>query len=219
MSLKIGDIAPNFTAKTTKGNIDFHDWIGDRWCMLFSHPKDFTPVCTTELGEMARLKPEFVKRNCAIIGLGVDPVGQHVKWAKDIEEITGYAPNYPLVGDNDLEISKLYGMLPAEAGERADMRSAADNATVRSVFVIAPDKTIRLIIAYPMTCGRNFEEILRALDGLQLGETHRLATPVNWKPGDDVIIPPSISDDEAKEAYPNGWRAPKPYIRYVEQPS
>lgn len=219
MSLKIGDTAPNFTAHTTKGNINFHDWIGDRWCMLFSHPKDFTPVCTTELGEMARLKPEFTKRNCAIIGLGVDPVGQHVKWAKDIEEITGYAPNYPLVGDNDLEVSKLYGMLPAEAGQNATMRSASDNATVRSVFVIAPDKTIRLIIAYPMTCGRNFEEILRALDGLQLGETHRLATPVNWRPGDDVIIPPSISDDEAKAAYPNGWRAPKPYIRYVEQPT
>jgi thioredoxin-dependent peroxiredoxin len=218
MSLSIGDIAPDFEADTTQGRIRFHDWIGDSWAVLFSHPKDFTPVCTTELGYMARLKPEFDKRNTKIIGLSVDAVGDHGRWANDIKETQGFAPNYPIIGDSDLKIAKLYGMLPASASGDASKRTPADNQTVRSVFVIGPDKKIKLLLVYPMTTGRNFDEVLRVLDSLQLTAKHRVATPVNWKPGDDVIIAGSVSDDEAKKIYPQGWKAPRPYIRIVPQP-
>ena len=218
MSLKINDTAPNFTAKTTQGTINFHDWIGDKWAILFSHPKDFTPVCTTELGYMAKLKPEFDKRNVKLIGLSVDPVSSHSKWADDIKETQGTAPNYPMIGDTDLSISKLYGMLPADAGSTSDGRTAMDNMTVRTVYVIGPDKKIKLMISYPMTTGRNFDEVLRVIDSLQLTAKHRVATPVNWKQGDDVIIAGSVSNDEAKTIYPNGWKEPKPYIRIVPQP-
>src|SRR6266581_3631497 len=217
MSLRIGDEAPNFTAETTEGKIDFHQWIGDGWAILFSHPKDFTPVCTTELGYMAKLKPEFAKRNCKVIGLSVDPVTDHEKWAKDIEETQGTAPNYPIIGDSNLEIAKLYEMLPAEAEASGD-RTPADNQTVRNVVVIGPDKKIKMILAYPMSTGRNFDEVLRVIDSLQLTAKHRVATPVNWKQGEEVIIAGSVSDEEAKRRYPQGWKAPKPYLRIVPQP-
>jgi alkyl hydroperoxide reductase subunit AhpC len=218
MSLRINDSAPDFTAETTEGNIRFHDWIGDGWAILFSHPKDFTPVCTTELGYMAGLQPEFEKRNCKIIGLSVDPVASHGKWEKDIEETQGHKVNYPMVGDPELKIAKLYDMLPAAAGESCDGRTPADNATVRTVFVIGPDKKIKLMLSYPMTTGRNFDEVLRVLDSIQLTTKHKIATPVNWKPGEDVIIAASVSDEEAKRIYPKGWKAPKPYLRVVPQP-
>ena len=218
MSLSIGDIAPDFEADTTQGHIKFHEWIGDSWAVLFSHPKDFTPVCTTELGYMARLQPEFDKRNVKIIGLSVDPVDNHARWAKDIEETQGFLPSYPMIGDTDLKIAKLYGMLPASTSGVAGERTAADNMTVRTVFVIGPDKKIKLMIVYPMTTGRNFDEILRVIDSMQLTAKHRVATPVNWKQGDDVIIAGSVSDDEAKTIYPSGWKAPKPYLRIVPQP-
>ncbi len=218
MSLQISQIAPDFEADTTQGKIRFHDWIGDSWAVLFSHPKDFTPVCTTELGYMAKLKPEFDKRNVKIIGLSVDPVTNHAKWAIDIKETQGFEPNYPMIGDTNLAISKLYGMLPADAGESCDGRTAMDNQTVRNVFVIGPDKKIKLIIAYPMTTGRNFDEVLRVIDSMQLTAKHKVATPVNWKPGEDVIIAGSVSDDDARKAYPGGWKAPRPYIRIVPQP-
>ncbi len=218
MTLQIGQTVPDFQAETTEGTINFHEWIGDSWAVLFSHPKDFTPVCSTELGYMAKLKPEFDKRNCKILGISVDPVEDHEKWSKDIEEITGYAPNYPLIGDSDLTVAKLYGMLPADAGDSSEGRTAADNQTVRNVFVIGPDKKVKLIFAYPMSTGRNFDEILRVLDSIQLTAAHQVATPVNWKNGEDVIIVPAVSDEAAKEKYPDGWRAPKPYIRYVPQP-
>jgi len=219
MSLRIGQTAPDFTAETTEGEITFHDWIGESWCVLFSHPKDFTPVCTTELGEMARLKPEFEKRNCKIVGLSVDPVENHLVWSRDIEETTGVAPNYPMIGDVTLSVAKLYGMLPAETAGAAQGRTAADNATVRSVFIIGPDKQIKLILTYPMSTGRNFNEILRVLDSLQLTARHKVATPVNWTQGEDVIIVPAVSDEDAKKAFPDGWRAPKPYMRIVPQPA
>ena len=218
MALQIGETVPDFQAETTEGTINFYDWIGDSWVVLFSHPKDFTPVCSTELGYMAKLKPEFDKRNCKILGISVDPVDDHEKWSKDIEEITGYAPNYPLIGDSDLKVAKLYGMLPADSGDSSEGRTAADNQTVRNVFVIGPDKKVKLILAYPMSTGRNFDEILRVLDSIQLTAAHQVATPVNWKDGEDVIIVPAVSDEAAKEKYPDGWRAPKPYIRYVPQP-
>jgi thioredoxin-dependent peroxiredoxin len=218
MALQIGDVAPDFEADTTQGRIKFHDWIGDSWAVLFSHPKDFTPVCTTELGYMAKLKPEFDKRNVKIIGLSVDPVDNHAKWANDIKETQGFAPNYPMIGDTDLSISKLYGMLPAAASGDASKRTPADNQTVRNVFVVGPDKKIKLIIVYPMTTGRNFDEVLRVIDSLQLTAKHKVATPVNWKQGDDVIIAGSVSDDDAKKTYPAGWKSPKPYIRIVPQP-
>ena len=218
MTLKIGDIAPDFQAETTQGAIRFHDWIGDSWCVLFSHPKDFTPVCTTELGYMARIKPEFDRRNVKIIGLSVDPVDSHSKWANDIKETQGFAPNYPLIGDPDLSVSKLYGMLPATASGDPAKRTPADNQTVRNVFVIGPDKKIKLILIYPMTTGRNFDEVLRVIDSLQLTAKHKVATPVNWKRGEDVIIAGSVSDDEAKKTYPQGWKAPRPYIRIVPEP-
>jgi alkyl hydroperoxide reductase subunit AhpC len=218
MSLKIGDVAPDFEAETTEGRIRFHEWIGDSWAVMFSHPKDFTPVCTTELGYMARVKPEFDKRNTKVIGLSVDPVTNHSKWALDIQETQGYSPNYPMIGDPTLAISKLYGMLPATAGDSCDGRTAADNMTVRNVFVVGPDKKIKLILVYPMTTGRNFDEVLRVIDSLQLTAKHRVATPVNWKQGEDVIIAGSVSDDEAKTIYPNGWKAPRPYLRVVPQP-
>src|SRR5881296_57615 len=218
MALRLGDISPNFTAETTEGQIDFHEWLGNSWGVLFSHPKDFTPVCTTELGYMARLKPEFDKRNTKIIGLSVDPVENHKKWANDIKETQGAAPNYPMIGDTDLKISKAWGMLPASLEGTCDGRTAADNQTVRNVFVVGPDKKIKLIIAYPMTTGRNFDEVLRVLDSLQLTAKHKVATPVNWKQGDDVIITGSVSDEEAKKIYPQGWKAPRPYIRIVHQP-
>ncbi|WP_342360701.1 peroxiredoxin [Terrarubrum flagellatum] len=218
MTLQIGDLAPDFTAETTQGTIRFHDWIGDSWCVLFSHPKDFTPVCTTELGYMAKIKPDFDKRNVKIIGLSVDPVDNHGRWARDIEETQGAAPNYPMIGDTDLSISKTWGMLPAAASGDASKRTPMDNQTVRNVFVIGPDKKIKLILVYPMTTGRNFDEVLRVIDSLQLTAKHRVATPVNWKQGDDVIIAGSVSDDDAKKIYPAGWRAPKPYIRIVPQP-
>lgn len=218
MSLQIGQTAPDFTVETTDGEITFHDWIGDSWAVLFSHPKDFTPVCTTELGYMARLKPEFDKRNTKIIGLSVDPVDRHASWAKDIEETQGYAPNYPMIGDTDLTVSKLYNMLPAGAGESSEGRTAVDNATVRTVYIVGPDKKIKLMISYPMSTGRNFDEILRVLDSLQLTAKHQVATPVNWQNGEDVIIVPAVSDEAAKEKYPNGWKAPKPYLRIVPQP-
>ncbi|WP_421724866.1 peroxiredoxin [Bauldia sp.] len=212
----IGDIAPDFTAETTDGPIRFHEWMGDSWCILFSHPKDFTPVCTTELGTMARMLPEFTRRGVKVIGISADSVEHHQQWSGDIAEVMGFAPNYPMIADTDLAVSKLYGMLPAEA-DGSQARTAADNHTVRSVFVIAPDKTIRLMIAYPMSTGRNFNEILRAIDALQMTETHKVATPANWRKGEDVIILPSVSDDAAKAAFPRGWRAPKPYIRFVSQ--
>lgn len=216
MALQLGQVAPDFEADTTMGRIRFHDWIGDSWAVLFSHPKDFTPVCTTELGYMARLMPEFQKRNVKIIGLSVDPVESHKGWSKDIEDVMGAAPNYPMIGDPDLRISKLYGMLPANAGDTSEGRTAADNQTVRNVFVIGPDKLIKLILVYPMSTGRNFDEILRVIDSLQLTAQKRVATPVNWKPGERVIIAPTLPDDEAKKLFPQGWEAKKPYIRYVE---
>jgi alkyl hydroperoxide reductase subunit AhpC len=218
MSIRINSEAPNFTAETTQGKIDFHQWIGDGWAILFSHPKDFTPVCTTELGYMAGLQPEFAKRNTKIIGLSVDPVTNHGKWAADIEETQGHKVNYPMIGDTDLSVAKLYDMLPAEAGASCDGRTAADNATVRTVFVIGPDKKIKLMLAYPMSAGRNFDEVLRVLDSLQLNAKHNVATPVNWKPGDDVIIPTSVTDDQAKQKYPAGFKTLKPYLRTVAQP-
>jgi thioredoxin-dependent peroxiredoxin len=217
-TLRIGSIAPDFEAETTEGRIKFHDWIGDSWAVLFSHPKDFTPVCTTELGYMARIKPEFDKRNVKIIGISVDPVGNHAQWAKDIEETQGAAPNYPLVGDPTLEISKAYGMLPADLIGSSEGRTAMDNMTVRNVFVIGPDKKVKLILVYPMTTGRNFDEVLRVIDSLQLTAKHKVATPVNWKQGEDVIIAGSVSDEDAKKQYPQGWKAPKPYLRIVPQP-
>jgi alkyl hydroperoxide reductase subunit AhpC len=219
MSLRINDTSPNFTAETTQGTIDFHDWIGDGWAVLFSHPKDFTPVCTTELGYMAGLESEFSKRNCKIIGLSVDPVSSHGTWAADIAETQGHAVNYPMIGDPELAIAKLYDMLPADAGDSCDGRTAANNAMVRTVFMIGPDKKIKLMLVYPMTTGRNFDEVLRVLDSMQLTAKHAVATPVNWQPGDDVIIAGSVSDEEAKKKYPEGWRAPKPYIRIVPQPA
>ncbi len=218
MSLRINDEAPNFKAKTTQGDIDFHEWIGDGWAILFSHPKDFTPVCTTELGYMAKLEPEFRKRNCKIIGLSVDPVDNHEKWAKDIEETQGGKVNYPLIGDSDLTVAKLYNMLPASESGTSAGRTAATNATVRSVFIIGPDKKIKLMLTYPMTTGRNFDEILRVLDSMQLTQKYKVATPVNWKNGDDVIIVPAVSDDEAKTMFPAGWKTLKPYLRLVKQP-
>jgi alkyl hydroperoxide reductase subunit AhpC len=218
MALRLGDTAPDFQANTTQGPIRFHEWLGNSWGILFSHPKDFTPVCTTELGYMARLKPEFDKRNVKIVGLSVDPVDQHSKWARDIEETQGTAPNYPMIGDPDLSISKLYDMLPAEASGDVAKRTPADNQTVRNVFVIGPDKKIKLILVYPMTTGRNFDEVLRVVDSMQLTAKHKVATPVNWKHGDDVIIAGSVSNDEAKKTYPQGWKEPKPYIRIVPQP-
>jgi alkyl hydroperoxide reductase subunit AhpC len=218
ITLRIGQTAPDFEADTTQGRIHFHEWLGDSWGILFSHPKDFTPVCTTELGYMAKLKPDFAKRNVKVIGLSVDPVEKHQGWAKDIEETQGVAPNYPMIGDPDLSISKLYDMLSADAGDSCDGRTAADNQTVRNVYVIGPDKKIKLQLAYPMTTGRNFDEILRVIDSLQLTAKHKVATPVNWKHGDDVIIAGSVSDEEAKKMWPNGWKAPKPYIRIVPQP-
>ena len=216
--LRIGAVAPDFEADTTEGRLKFHDWIGDSWAIIFSHPKDFTPVCTTELGYMAKLKPEFDKRNVKVIGLSVDPVTSHSKWAEDIRETQGTAPNYPMIGDTELSISKAYGMLPDEAGSTSEGRTAMDNMTVRTVFVIGPDKKIKLMLSYPMTTGRNFDEVLRVIDSLQLTAKHRVATPVNWKQGDDVIIAGSVSNDEAKTIYPNGWKEPKPYIRIVPQP-
>jgi alkyl hydroperoxide reductase subunit AhpC len=218
MALQINSTAPDFEVQTTQGPIRFHEWIGDSWAVLFSHPKDFTPVCTTELGNLAMLKPEFERRNVKLIGLSVDPVESHKRWSKDIEETQGYAPNYPMIGDPDLTISKLYGMLPAEAGDTSEGRTPADNATVRNVYIIGPDKKIKLMITYPMTTGRNFDEVLRVIDSLQLTAKHKVATPVNWKPGEDVIIAGSVSDDEAKKQYPQGWKAPKPYLRIVPQP-
>ena len=218
MALAIGDTAPDFEAETTEGKITFHEWIGDKWAVLFSHPKDFTPVCTTELGYMAKIKPEFDKRNVKIIGLSVDPVTSHSKWADDIKETQGFAPNYPMIGDPDLKISKAYGMLPASTSGTSDGRTPADNQTVRNVFVIGPDKKLKLIMVYPMTTGRNFDEVLRVIDSLQLTAKHKVATPVNWKHGEDVIIAGSVSDDDAKKTYPQGWKSPKPYIRLVPQP-
>ena len=218
MSLRINSEAPDFTAETTEGTINFHEWIGDGWAILFSHPKDFTPVCTTELGYMAGLKSEFEKRNCKVIGLSIDSVGDHNAWLKDIEETQGHAVNYPLIGDPELAVAKLYDMLPADAGESSEGRTAVDNATARTVFLIGPDKKIKAMLMYPMSSGRNFDEILRILDSNQLTALHQVATPVNWKPGDDVIIVPSVSDEEAKERYPDGWKSPKPYIRIVPQP-
>jgi len=218
MSLQINSIAPDFEAQTTEGPIRFHDWIGDSWVVFFSHPKDFTPVCTTELGNLAKQKLEFDRRGVKLIGLSVDPVDRHKDWAKDIEETQGAAPNYPMIGDTDLKVSKLYGMLPAEAGETSEGRTPADNATVRNVLVIGPDKRIKAVIAYPMTTGRNFDEVLRLIDSLQLTAKHKVATPVNWKQGEDVIIAGSVSDEDAKKIYPQGWKAPKPYIRIVPQP-
>ena len=218
MSLRIGSEAPNFTAETTQGSISFHDWIGNGWAILFSHPKDFTPVCTTELGYMAGLKPKFEQRNCKIIGLSVDPVGNHEAWSKDIEETQGHAVNYPMIGDPQLQVAKLYDMLPEGAGDTSEGRTAADNATVRSVFVIGPDKKIKASLTYPMSTGRNFDEVLRLLDSCQLTAKHQVATPVNWKQGEDVIIVPAVSDEDAKKKFPDGWNAPKPYLRIVPQP-
>ena len=218
MALRINEVAPNFTAETTQGTITLHDWIGDGWAILFSHPKDFTPVCTTELGYMAGLELEFKKRNCKIIGLSVDPVGSHSKWSVDIEETQGHKVNYTMIGDPELKVAKLYDMLPAEAGSKSEGRTAADNATVRTVFLIGPDMKIKLMLIYPMTTGRNFDEVLRALDSIQLTAKHKVATPVNWKQGNDVIIAGSVSDEEAKQKYPGGWKAPRPYLRIVPQP-
>jgi alkyl hydroperoxide reductase subunit AhpC len=218
MPLTIGDVAPDFEAETTIGRIKFHEWLGDSWGVIFSHPKDFTPVCTTELGYMAKLEPDFKSRHVKIIGLSVDPVTNHSKWAIDIKETQGYAPNYPMIGDTDLKVSKLYGMLPASVEGSCDGRTAADNQTVRNVFVIGPDKRIKLLIVYPMTTGRNFDEVLRVIDSLQLTAKHKVSTPVNWKQGEDVIIAGSVSDDDAKKIYPQGWKAPRPYLRIVPQP-
>jgi thioredoxin-dependent peroxiredoxin len=218
MSLRINDTAPNFTAKTTQGTINFHEWIGDKWAILFSHPKDFTPVCTTELGYMAKIEPEFTKRNTKLIGLSVDPVENHDKWAKDIEETQGYAVKYPMIGDSDLAVAKLYNMLPADEAGSSEGRTAATNATVRSVFIVGPDKKIKLMLTYPMTTGRNFDEILRVLESMQLTAAHKVATPVNWKNGEDVIIAGSVSDEDAKKIYPDGWKTIKPYLRVVKQP-
>ncbi|HSS10671.1 MAG TPA: peroxiredoxin [Acidimicrobiales bacterium] len=219
MALQLGDTAPDFTAETTEGTINFHEWLGDGWGVLFSHPKDFTPICTTELGYMARIKPEFDRRGVKIIGLSVDPIDDHKKWAHDIEETQGYAPNYPVISDADFQVSKLYEMLPASTSVDPKARTPADNQTVRNVFVIGPDKKIKLILVYPMTTGRNFDEVLRVIDSLQLTAKHRVSTPVNWKPGEDVIIAGSVSNDEAKTIYPEGWKSPKPYIRIVPQPT
>jgi alkyl hydroperoxide reductase subunit AhpC len=218
MAIRINSEAPNFTAETTQGTIEFHKWIGDGWAILFSHPKDFTPVCTTELGYMAGLKPEFDKRNCKILGLSVDPVTDHEKWSKDIQDTQGHAVNYPMIGDPELKIAKLYDMLPETAGATSQGRTAADNATVRSVFVIGPDKKIKAMIVYPMSTGRNFDEVVRLLDSCQLTSKHPVATPVNWKPGQDVIIPTSVSDEDAKSKFPGGWKALKPYLRLTAQP-
>ena len=218
MSLRINDEAPNFTAATTQGAINFHEWIGNGWAILFSHPKDFTPVCTTELGYVAKLAPEFAKRNCKVIGLSVDPVDRHVQWEKDIEETQGHAVNYPMIGDSDLAVAKLYNMLPADEAGTAEGRTAATNATVRSVFIVGPDKKIKLMMTYPMTTGRNFDEILRVLDSMQLTAKHRVATPVNWKNGDEVIIVPAVSDEEAKGIFTAGWKTLKPYLRLTKQP-
>jgi len=216
--LAIGSDAPDFDAKTTDGPIRFHQWLGDSWGVIFSHPKDFTPVCTTELGYMARIKPEFDRRKVKVIGLSIDPVENHAGWAKDIAETQGTAVNFPMIGDTDLKVAKLYGMLPAEAGETCEGRTAADNATVRNVYVVGPDKKIKLVISYPMSTGRNFDEVLRVIDSMQLTAKHKVATPVNWKHGDDVIILPSVSEADAKEKYPQGWKQPKPYLRIVPQP-
>lgn len=218
MSLRINETAPNFTAETTQGKIDLHQWIGDGWAILFSHPKDFTPVCTTELGAMAGLESEFAKRNTKVIGLSVDPVSNHTKWSADIEETQGHKVNYPMIADTDLKIAKLYDMLPAESGNTSEGRTAADNATVRTVFIIGPDKKIKLMLAYPMNTGRNFDEILRVLDSIQLTANHKVATPANWKQGGDVIIPPAVSNEEAEKKYPGGWKTLKPYLRIVPQP-
>jgi len=218
MAIRLGSTAPDFEQDSTQGKISFHKWLGESWGILFSHPKDFTPVCTTELGYMAKLKPEFDKRNTKIIGLSVDPVGNHAKWAKDIEETQGHAVNYPLIGDSDLSVAKAYDMLPAESGNSSEGRTPVDNATVRSVFIIGPDKKVKAMLTYPMSTGRNFDEVLRLLDSCQLTAKHTVATPVNWKQGEDVIIPPSVSDDQAKEKYPKGWKALKPYLRIVPQP-
>jgi thioredoxin-dependent peroxiredoxin len=217
--LRINDTAPDFVAETTEGKIAFHEWIGNGWAVLFSHPKDFTPVCTTELGYLAALKDEFAKRNTKIIGLSIDPVSDHEKWAGDIEQTQGHKLNYPLIGDPELAIAKLYGMLPADAGETSQGRTPADNATVRTVFIVGPDKKIKLMLVYPMTTGRNFDEVLRVIDSLQLTAKHRVATPVNWKPGEDVIIAGAVSDEEARKIYPHGWKAPKPYLRIVPHPN
>ena len=219
MALKLGDTAPDFTAESTEGTISFHDWIGDSWAVLFSHPKDFTPVCTTELGYMAGLKPEFDKRNTKIIGLSVDPVADHQRWAKDIEETQGHAVTYPMIGDPELKVAMAYDMLPEGAGTTSQGRTAADNATVRSVFVIGPDKKVKAMLTYPMSTGRNFDEVVRVIDSLQLTANHKVSTPVNWKPGEDVVIAGSVSDDQAREMWPDGWDAPKPYIRIVKQPA
>ena len=218
MSLRINDTAPNFKANTTKGPIDFHEWIGDKWAVLFSHPKDFTPVCTTELGYMAKIEPEFTRRNTKLIGLSIDPVDNHSRWAADIEETQGSKVNYPMIGDTDLAVAKLYNMLPAEEAGSSEGRTAATNATVRSVFIIGPDKKIKLMMTYPMTTGRNFDEILRVVDSMQMTAKHKVATPVNWKHGDDVIIAGSVSDEDAKKMFPEGWKSPKPYLRIVKQP-
>ena len=218
MTLQIGDTAPDFEAETTDGKISFHEWLGDSWGVLFSHPKDFTPVCTTELGYMAKIKPEFDKRHTKVIGLSVDPVSNHKDWSRDIEETQGYAPNYPMIGDTDLKVAKLYGMLPASAGDSSEGRTPADNQTVRNVFVIGPDKKIKLVIVYPMTTGRNFDEVLRVIDSLQLTADHQVSTPANWQNGEDVIIVPAVSDEAAKEKFPGGWKTLKPYLRVVPQP-
>ena len=218
MAVQLGQTAPDFEAETTEGRIRFHEWLGNSWGVLFSHPKDFTPVCTTELGYMARLKPEFDKRNTKIIGLSVDPVENHKRWANDIKETQGHAPNYPMIGDTDLKVAKAWGMLPADLEGSCEGRTANDNQTVRNVFVIGPDKKVKLIIVYPMSTGRNFDEVLRVIDSLQLTAAHKVSTPVNWKQGDDVIISGSVSDDEAKKTYPQGWKAPRPYMRIVPQP-
>jgi len=218
MSIRLGDTAPDFQAETTQGTINFHDWIGNGWAILFSHPKDFTPVCTTELGYMAKLAPEFAKRNTKVIGLSVDPIGRHAEWAKDIEETQGYAVNYPMIGDPDLSIAKLYDMLPADEPGTSEGRTAATNHTVRSVFIIGPDKKVKLVLTYPMTTGRNFDEVLRILDSMQLTAEHKVATPVNWKQGEDVIILASVSNEEATEKYPDGFKTIKPYLRVVKQP-
>ena len=219
MPLRIGDEAPNFTAQTTQGPIELHQWIGNQWAILFSHPKDFTPVCTTELGYMARIKPEFERRNTRVIGLSVDSVEDHARWANDIKETQGTAPNYPIIGDSDFKVSKLYDMLPATVSGDARSRTPAENQTVRTVFLIGPDKKVKLILMYPMTTGRNFDEVLRVLDSIQLTAKYKVATPANWKRGEDVIIAGSVSDEEAKKLYPEGWNAPKPYLRFVHQPS
>src|SRR5246500_4515755 len=218
MALQIGAVAPDFEAETTEGRIKFHDWIGNSWALLFSHPKDFTPVCTTELGALARLKPEFDKRGVKLMGISVDPIDRHSKWAEDIKETQGYAPNYPMIGDPTLAVSKLYGMLPAETAGTSEGRTPADNQTVRNVFVVGPDKKIKLVLVYPMTTGRNFDEVLRVIDSLQLTAKHRVATPANWKQGEEVILTAAVTDDEAKKLYPQGWKTPKPYIRVVPQP-